>query len=198
MSISVGGSEPALDDHDVAFERKAYVDGITYLLKGLPHDLDGTEVRQMRSALPAELAVSEASAPRSTNVAAQPVQFGQRSLLHRSVQTVVLNLVLLLHFLLPYCMLLVKQGARLERKYKVTEQVVSCGRGLVNAIGRHSVSFTESMSEFNDGRVGQSLLEALAWTVNGVSQGISDGVGQGLLMVGSKGFTDSLVTRADI
>ena len=44
-------NQPATEEEDAVFERKVYIDGIAYLLKGLPQRMDASEVAQIRSAL---------------------------------------------------------------------------------------------------------------------------------------------------
>ncbi|KAH6985473.1 hypothetical protein EDB80DRAFT_520941, partial [Ilyonectria destructans] len=106
-----------------------------------------------------------------------------RSILHRGVQMAVFNLIFILNYLLPYLMYVLRYTARMERKYKVSKTVVGHGLDFVNSIGKQSMSLTETMCQMNDGKVGQSLLEAFLWTVGGVAQGISDGFGEGLSIV---------------
>uniref|UniRef100_A0A0D2XRA3 Uncharacterized protein n=1 Tax=Fusarium oxysporum (strain Fo5176) TaxID=660025 RepID=A0A0D2XRA3_FUSOF len=47
VNISVDGGRPAVAEEDVTFERKAFIDGVTYLLKALPPDLDVCELRRI-------------------------------------------------------------------------------------------------------------------------------------------------------
>jgi hypothetical protein len=42
-------ADASLDAQDGAFERMAYMNGLTFLLKGLPSDLDTYEAKQIRS-----------------------------------------------------------------------------------------------------------------------------------------------------
>ncbi|KAH8735868.1 hypothetical protein BGZ61DRAFT_87279 [Ilyonectria robusta] len=187
VNISIDGGKPAMADEDVIFERKAFIDGVTYLLKALPQDLDACELRRIQSALPEDVthlnlvAVRPGAGSRALPAPPQP-----RSILHRGVQMTVVNLIFLLSFLMPYLMYLLKYAARMERKYKVSETVVGHGLEIANSIGKQSASLTESMCQMNDGKVGQVLLEAVIWTVDGVAQGISDGLGEGLSIVGAR------------
>ncbi|KAJ0128700.1 hypothetical protein HZ326_28201 [Fusarium oxysporum f. sp. albedinis] len=49
VNNSVDGGKPAVAEEDVTFERKAFIDGVTYLLKALPLDLDVCELRRIQS-----------------------------------------------------------------------------------------------------------------------------------------------------
>lgn len=188
VNISVDGGKAAVAEEDVAFERKAFVDGLTYLLKALPRDLDEGELKRIQSALPDNVKEQELSLiraerdpDRTTNRTNRP-----RSIIHRGVQMTVVNMIFFLSFLMPYLLLLVRYVARVERKYKISETLIGHGVDLANSIGKQSASLTEAVGQMNEGKVAQALLEVFVWTIDGVTQGISDGLGEGLSMVGSK------------
>lgn len=186
VSISIDGG-PAIADEDVTFERKAFIDGVTYLLRGLPHDLEPSEIERIQSALPEGIAADsdvvtvQRRAGSSQSGPSQP-----RSLLHRGVQVTVVNMIIIFSFLLPYFMYLLRYIARTERKYKVSENLVGHGMDLVSAVGKQGIYITESLGQMNDGKVRQGLLEVLTWTVDSVTSGISEGVGEGLSIVGAR------------
>ncbi|KAF5682263.1 hypothetical protein FDENT_7750 [Fusarium denticulatum] len=186
VNISIDGGKAAVADEDVAFERKAFVDGVTYLLKALPQELDEGELRRIQCALPEQVNLSDMALTRAEPDSQRVRPSQPRSIIHRGVQMTVVNLIFFLSFLMPYLLLLVRCAARLERKYKISEKVVGHGVDLVNSIGKQSASLTEAIGQMNDGKVAQALLEVFVWTVDGVTQGISDGLGEGLSMVGSK------------
>ncbi|KAH7149960.1 hypothetical protein B0J13DRAFT_549192 [Dactylonectria estremocensis] len=189
VNISIDGGKPAQEDEDVVFERKAFIDGVTYLLKALPQDLDVCELRRIQCALPEDVANPNRVPVRpGASSSPLPAPPQPRSILHRGVRMTVVNLIFFLSFLMPYLMYLLKYMAKMERKYKVSETVVGHGLEIANSIGKQSASITESMCQMNDGRLGQVLLEAVIWTVDGVAQGISDGLGEGLSSVGARGI----------
>lgn len=160
------------------------MDGVTYLLKGLPRDLDACEMKQIQSALPPDLRSQETlqDHPESDRIMSIT---SQRSFLHRGVQMAVVNFIFFVHLLIPYFMFLLKQVAQVERRYKVSETLVSHGKEVMNVLGKQSISLTEAISHMNDGKVGQSILDVVSWTIAGVTQGIYDGVGEGLMVVGA-------------
>ncbi|KAF4975821.1 hypothetical protein FZEAL_7440 [Fusarium zealandicum] len=186
VSISMDGGKPAVAEDDVIFERKAFIDGVTYLLKALPHDLDACEMKRIQCALPQEVFQPSSILALPEDASTRDISSQPRSILHRGVQKTVVNLVFFLSIVMPYLLYLVRCAARLERRYKVSETVVGHGLDFVNSIGRQSALFTETIGQMNDGKVGQAVLEAFVWTVNGVTQGISDGLGEGLSIVGSR------------
>jgi hypothetical protein len=77
----------------------AFINGLTFLLKGLPSDLDTYEAEQIRSALPITLILKDATTIRSDFVASVPTP-QPTSFIHRIVKVIVINLVLLIYFLL--------------------------------------------------------------------------------------------------
>ncbi|KAG7420329.1 hypothetical protein Forpe1208_v003584 [Fusarium oxysporum f. sp. rapae] len=188
VNISVDGGRPAVAEEDVTFERKAFIDGVTYLLKALPRDLDVCELRRIQSALPEDVAHLDQAAVQQGDGLIQSASGRPRSILHRSVQITVVSLIFVLSFMLPYLMYLIRHIARMERKYKVFETVVGHGLSFVNSIGKQSLSLTETMCQMNDGKIGQALLEAFIWTVDGVARGISEGLGEGLHLYCSSHF----------
>ncbi|KAL5592231.1 hypothetical protein FOBRF1_013257 [Fusarium oxysporum] len=168
VNISIDGGRPAVAEEDVTFERKAFIDGVTYLLKALPPDLDVCELRRIQSALPEDVAhLDQVAVQQGGDGLTQSASGRPRSILHRSVQITVVSLIFVLSFMLPYLMYLIRHIARMERKYKVSETVVGHGLNFVNSIGKQSLALTESMCQMNDGKVGQALLEAFIWTVRG-------------------------------
>ncbi|KAI9171168.1 ATP-dependent RNA helicase cyt-19 [Paramyrothecium foliicola] len=181
----VGHGQASFDDENSAFERKAYIDGLTYLLRGLPSDLEPCEIEQIRSALPAGTTMPTSSVTVDEMPARRRSINQQRSVLHRAVQATVIYVIFFFHFVLPYLLLCFKFLVRLERKHKVSERVVGHGMNLANAAGRRGASFTETLCGMNDGKVGRALSELAAWTVDGVMRGISDGVGEGLVIAGT-------------
>lgn len=111
-------------------------------------------------------------------------------MLHRVVQSAVVQLFVLMHMALPYIILLLRLAARTEREYKVSQNVVTAGLGLANAIGSNGVRVTAGLCNMGDGRVGRAVGDAVAWAVEGVTGGLTEGVGEGLSIVGGpyKGY----------
>ena len=106
----------------------------------------------------------------------------QKSIVHRLVQAIVLNIFLLVHLVLPYVVIVVKSAASVERRYKVSEAIVGHGVSCFNAAGRHCARAAEVVLTANDGKVGQGVSSSFVWTIEEVTRGISDGVGEGLVV----------------
>jgi hypothetical protein len=175
---------PVSQNYRGPFERTAYIDGVAYLLRGLPQDLDETEASMIRRSMPASLADSF---PQSVEGVRLPNSrhAGDRTLLHKAMQLFVARAIIWFSFLWPYILLLLGKAAKYERKYKVCENLVGQGVELANVLGRQSVSMSVAVYNLGDGKVGQLLMDSLAWTVQSMAGGFSDGVEEGWSKVGS-------------
>lgn len=170
-------SETADDNANSDFERKAFVDGLTYLLRALPLDLDEMERDQLRAALPVNLARGE------TEDSGNATPDLSRSLLHRFVQLIVVQAILFVHLILPYAIFILRGAANVERKYKVSEAVVGHSITLANALSKRCTHLAEVALGVNNGNVVQGVSSVVAWTVEEVTRGITDGVGEGMLVM---------------
>jgi hypothetical protein len=180
-------ADSGVEGHNALFERKAYVDGLTYLLRALPPDLDDYESEQIRFALPADLALSDRRLDQSRSLGwREDDTEGPRSFIHWLVQMTVVHVFLIVHFILPYVVLLLKFGIRVERRYRVSETLVEQVIGVLHVMGRHCSYAAEAVFRGSDGRAGQRLSNAVAWIAEEVTRGISDGVGEGLMMTKTK------------
>lgn len=153
------------------FERKTLIDGITYLLRGLPNELSPQEREQLRSSLPFDLVDGPGIA---LSINRRP------SLLYRLTNVAVMNTIIMLSLILPYLILLVRVGASLERRYRVSETVAGYGAVMVNTVARTGFTIGDAVWKGHGGRIGPSLLGCLVWTVEEVSRGVTDGVDRGL------------------
>lgn len=179
LSISADAS---IDDDNVAFTRKAYLDGLTYLLKSLPSDMDEFETRQIQSALPRNMARDRDPSTRPGAVSENRTSGLPKSTVHRIVQALVVNMVLITHFILPYIVLVLKAVASVERRYKMSEAIIGHGMGFFNAAGRHCARVAEVVLSTNDGTAAKGVSNTFAWTVEEVTRGVSDGLGEGFFM----------------
>jgi hypothetical protein len=178
--------------YDAAFERSVYLDGLSYMLRGLPKDLNATEVATLRKALPESLTECLATGSRPASrpqLFAGPNENGQPTLLQQVMKLVVARAIVWFCIIWPYVLLLLKMGAHYERKYKVSEQLLGRGIVLANALGKRSSAISRVIGNMGDGVVGQVVNNAVAWTVHGVASGISEGVEEGLSLSGERWMT---------
>ena len=176
--ISIASDAHSYEDNDV-LERKAYLDGLNYMLRSLPSNLSVYEIDQIQEALPHRLTIREVNHVRSGTTTPAAGQDMPKSIVHRLVHAFVLNVFLVVHFLLPYIMVILKSAASVERKYKVSEAVVGHSMNCFNAAGRQCARVVEVALKANEGKVGREVSSTFAWTIEEVTRGVSDGLGEG-------------------
>lgn len=193
----VGIAAEANDTDDAVLGRKAYVDGLTYLLKSLPTDLNVHEAEQIRSALPGQVSQRWEEESRLERQQHQQ-QLGvddyygsgpgspggyrrqHKSTVHRVVQALVLNAILLVHLVLPYLALLLRAAVSVERRYHMSETLIGHGVSAVNVAGRQCARAAEVV--LATASPGSDVSSTFAWAVEEITRGVSDGLGEGLLM----------------
>lgn len=163
--------------------------GVSWLLQGLPDDLDAHErnelVRAMPDCLLEEMATERYDGDPSTSSQQlirrrrtspvpppSSVPFDDRSLVHRAVAAVVVQLMFPLQIFWAYFVVLLSRAISLERKYKVTEQVVKHSGELGYTMGKRGVELTGTIYNNGGSRVGQGLL----YVADGLVKGIRDGI----------------------
>lgn len=168
MGLIVNGYQESKSDmnsnHNPRFERTAYVDGVAYLLKGLPRDLDETEISLLQRSMPPcvgdrfldeDEAASAASDATSKNV------------VHSGLLFMLIYVLACIRWAAPYILLFFSQLMRYEREYKVSENVLGTTMAGVTV-------WLGVMRRFGDGVAGQVLSEAFDYTAEGVSGALKD------------------------
>jgi hypothetical protein len=92
------------------------------------------------------------------------------------------QVLLLLQFLAPYVRYLFSAVYEVERRNQVTERVIASGVWSVDQMVRVS----DNVCRMNDGNVGRAIGEAVVYWVEGVTGGIQQGVGEGLVEMRSR------------
>lgn len=181
INNSIAETSPSKVRRSTSFERQSYIDGVSYLIQGLPEDLNHEEIAKVRRALPMTIF----QAPSDSNEAhiQRRTSATDRNVLHRSMKMLVVRCIILARFILPYIIYLFTQAAQLERKYKITESVVGQTVELTHAVGRGSASLSGALCNMGDGKLGRIMTGAFTYTAEGVLGGISDGLGEGMQQV---------------
>lgn len=156
------------------FERDAYIDGLSYLLRGLPENLTSRERERLRLSMPAEL---EMAIPTSMQTTSQTEP--RSSSVYRLTNAAVVNTVIVLSLLVPYLVLLLQWLASLERRYKVSESVGQLFMSITSTVA-HKATRVVDASRSGNGRVGDQVLGNVLWTVEEVTRGLYDGVDRGI------------------
>lgn len=178
-------------DGDHANERRAYVQGLTWLLQGLPQDLDDHERQDLRRAMPPCLRGDmEDRDPRgshrhrlgpSLGAGDDVGPGGSRSLIQRLVAALIVQLIVPMQFLWAYLVVLLGHAVYLERKYKVTEHVVKHSGELGYTMGKNGVKLSGVIYHNGGARVGAVVTDTVAYVADGVVKGISDGLREACL-----------------
>ncbi|KAJ8128468.1 hypothetical protein O1611_g5163 [Lasiodiplodia mahajangana] len=171
---------------DPTFSRKSYIDGVTYLLMALPDNLSDQETAAIREALPPPVADTGFSSARNERTFGWKPPSESRTVLQRWVAGCVAILVVLTHLALSYATIAVRVGAYYERKHNISQQIASKSFILATAVGRHGVILSAKICAMKDGRVGKAVSSIASWTMESVSYGIQEGIGQGMMMVDTK------------
>lgn len=185
-------------DSDAAFTRKSYIDGMSYLLKALPDDLDEHEAATIMQCLPAKC-ISMTSSPTGGLVSihqkqqqdgphpSQRPRYSQgEALVRRAIRRAALQFVLLAYLFVKLITVLVRIGAEYERRYNISHHIISQGLGVAGALGRCGVSVGSSVAQMGDGRLAQVLTKAGTWTTDLVAAAVKEGLRDGFEIISSQ------------
>lgn len=172
---------------DPDFSRKSYIDGVTYALRALPENLSDQETMTILAALPPPFADTGPTRGRNGRAICWQAPPENRTLLQRWVASCVAIFVVLVHLVLSYVTVVIRVGADYERKHHISQLIAARGFVIATAVGRHSVVLSAKICAMKDGRVGRALSSTMSsiasWTVESVTYGIQEGIGQGRMMV---------------
>ena len=187
-------------------DRKAYVQGVSWLVHGLPDDLDKHERTELIRAMPPVLLEEAHRTPAAHQMPAPPYHTSTSSsfspsssvygyftgagsgggggvgeagwtLAQRAARSLFVQLVLVpLHMLWAYVVVLLGRAVQLEREYKVGEQVVKHSGELGYGVGRGGVRLSGVIYNHGGARVGHLVTNVVAYTADGLVKGISDGI----------------------
>jgi hypothetical protein len=168
---------------NASFARQLYIHALTYLLRALPSDLTTEEQLSVRSSLPPgvvePLHLSVSSPPQSTTPT-------QPSVLHRTLASTIVQFFILFQFIVPYLKHLLSVAYQYDREHKISEKVLKQGIETVDRVGKKGLGVSEAVMGMGDGRVGQAMVDFAGWVVEGVTGGIHEGLGEGLLIMGAR------------
>ncbi|KAI1824193.1 hypothetical protein F4861DRAFT_273561 [Xylaria intraflava] len=172
-----------LDRSDPVFSRKSYIDGVAYMLMALPENLSNQETSTIRRALPRTIAsTSMGGGTRGEAIDWDLIPEG-RTILRRCVARSVTALVILIHLVLSCIAVVVHVATDYEHKHRILQRVVSQGIVIAAAVGGHGVVFSTKIYGMREGRVGKAVNRIVTWTVENVTYGIQEGLGEGLMML---------------
>lgn len=173
------------------FSRHLYIDGVSYLLRGLPHNLSPEETIRLQAAIPTEMVPPQQPVDRVvTRDQAPDHQVAQQeedpTLLHRVVAMVVLQVFLLMSFLWPYVQMTCRGAYQYEREHHISEKLLNQSWTTANVLSKNTMAIVKTVCSWNDGQVGVALEDMIFWWVHGVTGGLRDGVKDGMEVLGVK------------
>lgn len=165
-------------------ERRAYVQGVTWLMQGLPEDLDARERTDLLRAMPNSLLgdMNLNSGVRRLGSSSRAFRGAKdRSIVHRAVAAIVVQLLVPLQALWAYFITLLSRALQLERKYKIMEQVVRHSGELGYMMGKRGVKLTGTIYNNGGARVAAMVMDTVTYVADGLVKGINDGIREACL-----------------
>ncbi|RYP80962.1 hypothetical protein DL770_006038 [Monosporascus sp. CRB-9-2] len=160
---------------DAVFARKSYIDGVVYMLKALPEDMDEIERAAIRRAAADSCGERESGEGEGERE--------DRTFLHRWVQSLVALVVLLAHALFRLFREGVRLGARYEREHHVSQALVELGLVAASVVGRCGAVLGAAANAAGVSPAGRAVGALAAWALENVVAGIQDGLGEGMQTV---------------
>lgn len=160
------------EQRNQAFSRQQYVHALAYLLHGLPQDLNEHEATTLNNALPSTL-------QRPSEIEARETAKGHkkdRSLPHRALASVTVQLFLLLQIFLPYLRLFLRAIYDYERTNHVAERALAVSVSAIDNVGKAGIDILRCILKSGNGRAIQVVAALSVWWMQEISNGIQEGV----------------------
>ncbi|MCJ1224990.1 hypothetical protein MMC12_001637 [Toensbergia leucococca] len=177
------------EDSDKAFARQLYIHALSYLLKGLPRDLGEEEIRTIQLSMPPSIQQPR-SEEKSLDQAHSHAET-EPSLLHRLLASGIIQIFLFFQLVLPYVKIFLQNAYKYERAHHISEKILATSIDTADNLSKKSLNVVEVILTTGNGRVGELLAGMLAWWIEGITGGIHEGVGEGMTILGARGFAAS-------
>ncbi|KAI9808010.1 MAG: hypothetical protein M1827_007558 [Pycnora praestabilis] len=183
------------DEGNAVFGRQLYIHATSYVLRGLPQDLTLEEQLGIRAALPVTLikpVESEENKQRAlvrcdpASTTEENPRSSKTSVLHRILASGIIQICILVQLLIPYVKILIASAYFYERHYHISKRLVGVSIDTVDSIGKRSFDIGKAVSKMVDGKVGQALNSIATWCVEGITGGVYEGIGEGMVIVGAR------------
>ncbi len=120
--------ESSTFDQEPELTRKLYLDGVAYLLRGLPADAGELELLQLKHALPfSGGALTAMDAEVLLNPKERPTPPARRSMTYEASTRATFYMLFLVNMFLPYLRALLAQAYQCDRRYRVSDRIVAAG-----------------------------------------------------------------------
>ena len=177
---STSSRTPDDDDHN----RRLYIDGISYVLRGLPTDLTREEALTIRTAVPA----SVMPAPQEElTVVQQPTQPQPHqpteppTLLHRAISTTTFYTLLALTLLIPHIQTIFATLYALDARHNFSARFLAQTSFLLRMLAAQAVAVLAMAWGANDGALRHACRDFGVWVLRDVCGGMDEGVGRAVV-----------------
>lgn len=183
------GYEAQQPQADGCFTRSLYISALVYLLDALPPDLTPDETAMLQHRLPESVKSSMPAAAHPQLARPEgPVDFkslpSSKSYLHRLLAFAIVQVFVIVHFLLPYIRVILRQVYEYERTHRITERVFTAALDVAESLGKRSLDVGNSVCQFDQSTLGSTVGNLAAWWVEGIAGGIYEGIGEGMMHLG--------------
>ena len=171
-------------------DRRFYIDGVSYILRGLPKDLTAEETLVLRTATPQTLLPppeQQSSEIATSDTAAQPSRHAEHpTLLHTATSTLTYHLILLTTLLLPHLQNLIATLLALDAQHQFSARFYSQAKTLLNNLFFLFRELLLRIWEANDGALRIKCRDFGIWVLRDFCGGLEEGVGRAAV-VGARG-----------
>ncbi|KAH8597075.1 hypothetical protein B0O99DRAFT_617954 [Bisporella sp. PMI_857] len=189
--FSTASQDPGSVDSN--YVRQMYVDGLAYLLRGLPQDMTAEEQMRVRNAMPISVVrpLYPSSSSSALDFSSPP---SEPSILHRWLAFLIVQGFLIFQFLLPFITKWITTVYQYEREHKISQKIIGQGLDSMDIVGKKGIGLVNIICGMGDGKVGHILMKVASYVAEGLTGGIHEGIGQGMAIMGV-GKTDLVVER---
>ena len=171
------------DENGKELARQLYIHSLVYILRGLPDELNETEITCLKSAIPPSLYHS-CLEQNPNDTSSHQGRSSKPSLLHRLLATSIIHLFLSFTIIVPYIKLFLHSAYKYERTHHLSERLFSASLSVIDQISKKAVGVVSMFLNSGSGRIGGIITAYCAWWIESISGGINEGVGEGLVIIG--------------
>lgn len=157
--------------------RRLYIDGVGYILRGLPDDLTHEETLILRTAIPETLAPP----PQHHSLAKTAQPTAPPTLLHRTASLLTFYALLTLTLLLPYLQTLLQTLHSLNVRHRLTARFYAQASLLLQLFASQALALAALVWSANDGALRHACRDFGVWVLRDVCGGVDEGVGRAVV-----------------
>jgi hypothetical protein len=163
-------------------DRRFYIDGVSYILRGLPKDLTPEETLVLRTATPQTLLPPPENQDQQLASPSTPPTNTQPTLLHTLTSTLTYHLILLSTLLLPYLQSLLTALLAFDAQHQLSARFCAQTKILLNNLFSFFLECVLRVWEANDGALRISCRDFGIWVLTDFCGGLEEGVGRAAIL----------------